>query len=122
MIPELIGRLPIITALEMLDAKMLVDILTKPRNALVRQYQHFFAMEEAELEYTDPALMALAKRALARKTGARALRSVMEEFMLELMYELPEHARKGTKYLIDGDAIEHGKTLNELRVAKKESA
>ena len=122
MIPELIGRLPIITALEMLDAEMLVEILTKPRNALVRQYQHFFAMEETELEYTQPALLALAKRAMARHTGARALRSVMEEFMLELMYELPENATKGAKYVVDGEAIEHTKTLEELLVAKKESA
>jgi ATP-dependent Clp protease ATP-binding subunit ClpX len=122
MIPELIGRLPVITALETLNIEMLVKILTRPKNALVRQYQHFFALEDAKLEYTDSALRLLSKRALARKTGARALRSVMEEFMLELMYELPDQARKGARYVIDSEAIEERKQLSKLRVAQKESA
>ena len=122
MIPELIGRLPIIAALDTLSTNMLVEILTQPKNALVRQYQYFFTLENAELQYTDSALRLLAKRALARKTGARALRSVMEELMLDLMFELPDQTAKDVKYVIDGNAIEQRKSLGELRVAKKESA
>ena len=122
MIPELIGRLPIVTALEALDVDMLVKILTRPKNALVRQYQHFFSLEDAKVHFTDSALNVLAERALARETGARALRSVMEELMLELMYELPDQSRKGAKYVIDAEAVEQRKPLPELRVAQKESA
>lgn len=122
MIPELIGRLPIMTALGMLTEDMLIEILTQPKNALVRQYQHFFSLEDAELELTDSALRLLARRALERETGARALRSVLEEFMLDLMYELPEQPNKGGKYVIDAEAIEQQKPLADTRVAQKESA
>ena len=122
MIPELIGRVPVITALDTLNIDMLVKILTRPKNALVRQYQHFFALEDAKLEFTESALRLLSKRAIARDTGARALRSVMEELMLDLMYELPEQTHKGSRYVIDTDAIEQRKQLAMLRVAQKESA
>lgn len=122
MIPELIGRLPVITALEPLTVDSLVRILTEPKNALVRQYQHFFQMEGAELEFTVPALRKLARRAIGRDTGARALRSVMEEIMLDLMYDLPDLNNENAKYVIDADAVEHGKRLVDLRVIKKESA
>lgn len=123
MIPELIGRLPIITALEKLTAEVLISILTEPKNALVRQYQYFFQMEGAELEFTEDALYALAHRALARDTGARALRSVMEEVMLDLMYDLPDMNNDGAKYVLDGSAIDSPRPLAELRVsAQKESA
>ena len=122
MIPELIGRLPIMTALGMLTEDMLIEILTQPKNALVRQYQHFFSLEDAELELTDSALQLLARRGLERETGARALRSVMEEIMLDLMYELPDQPNKGGKYVIDAEAIEQQKPLADTRVAQKESA
>ena len=122
MIPEMIGRLPVITSLMPLTENMMIQILTEPKNALVRQYQHFFMMEGAELEFTPSALSVLANRAMDRDTGARALRSVMEEIMLELMYELPDMANDNVKYVIDRDAIEHRKPLTELRVAQKESA
>ena len=122
MIPELIGRLPVITALEPLNVEILVQILTQPKNALIRQYQHFFALENADLEVTDSALRVLARRALERETGARALRSVMEELMLDLMYDLPDAVGKGAKYIIDADAVHQRKSLIELRVARKESA
>ncbi|MEM8781457.1 MAG: ATP-dependent Clp protease ATP-binding subunit ClpX [Planctomycetota bacterium] len=124
MIPELIGRLPIITPLMPLTADTLVNILTEPKNALVRQYQHFFSMENAELEFTQDALYALAEKALKRETGARALRSVMEELMLELMYELPDLDNSGAKYVIDQDAVTGQRPkLADLRVTqKKESA
>lgn len=122
MIPELIGRLPIITSLDPLDEEMMIMILTEPKNALVRQYQQFFAMEDAQLEYTPSALSTIAQRAMSRNTGARALRSVMEEIMLELMYDLPDGATKGAKYMIDALAIEAQKTLSEILVPQKESA
>jgi ATP-dependent Clp protease ATP-binding subunit ClpX len=105
MIPELIGRLPVITPLMPLKEDMLIQILTEPKNALVRQYQHFFAMENAELEFTPSALRLLAQKAIARDTGARALRGVMEELMLDLMYDLPEQ-QQGGKYVITPEVVE----------------
>ncbi|MEM9913327.1 MAG: ATP-dependent Clp protease ATP-binding subunit ClpX [Planctomycetota bacterium] len=122
MIPELIGRLPIITPLMPLTAETLVNILTEPKNALVRQYQYFFTMENAELAFTDEALLALAENAIKRQTGARALRSVMEELMLELMYELPDLDNDGAKYVITEHAVHNPTSLVNLRVQQKESA
>ncbi|GAB4187561.1 MAG: ATP-dependent Clp protease ATP-binding subunit ClpX [Phycisphaeraceae bacterium] len=122
MIPELIGRLPVLTALMPLDVPAMVQILTEPKNALVRQYQFFFQMEGAELEFTDAALARIAEKAIERKTGARALRSIMEEIMLDLMYDLPEMNNEGAKYVIDVGAVDGHKRLSDLRVPKKESA
>ena len=122
MIPEMVGRLPIITTLKALDETALIDILTKPRNALVRQYQRFFEMENAELNFTDEALHELAKKALERDTGARALRSITEELMVDLMYQLPEEPKPG-KYVITKEVVE-GKTrlFASKKRTKKESA
>ena len=122
MIPELIGRLPIITPLMPLTQDAMIQILTEPKNALLRQYQHFFTLENAELEFTRPALEAIADKALARQTGARALRSVMEELMLDLMYDLPDQKAQGAKYVIDGAAVSGKPRLSDLRLAKRESA
>ncbi len=122
MIPELIGRLPIATALEPLTESMMVQILTEPKNALIRQYQFFFELEQAQVEFAPSAMSLIARRAMARQTGARALRGVMEEVMLELMYDLPDHASDGVKYMIDADAINERKPLAELAEPKKESA
>lgn len=123
MIPELIGRLPVITPLDRLTPDTLVRILTEPKNAVVRQYQHFFQMEDAELEFTEDALYTLAERAITRDTGARALRSVMEDVMLDLMYDLPEENNKGIKYVIDEAALREPRPLKELGVSiQKESA
>ena len=122
MIPELMGRLPILTPLMPLDVDAMVQILTEPKNALIRQYQFFFTMENAELEFTDTALEKLAQKAIARKTGARALRSVMEELMLELMYDLPDMNNEGAKYVIDAAAVDGQKQLADMRVPQKESA
>ncbi len=122
MIPELIGRLPVLTPLMPLDVSAMVQILTEPKNALIRQYQFFFTMENAELEFTDAALEKLAKKAISRKTGARALRSVMEEMMLEFMYDLPEMNNEGAKYVIDAAAVDGQKQLADMRVPQKESA
>lgn len=89
LIPELIGRLPVIATLEELDETALIQILTEPKNALVKQYQYLFDMEDAQLQFTSEALTAIAKKAVERKTGARGLRSIVESALLETMYELP---------------------------------
>ena len=109
LIPELIGRLPVLAALEELDEAALVQILTEPKNALVKQYQYLFDMEGAEIAFTSEALDAIAKKAMARKTGARGLRSIVENVLLDTMYELPsmENARLVT---VDKDVIIEGKT------------
>jgi ATP-dependent Clp protease ATP-binding subunit ClpX len=122
MIPEMVGRLPVITTLTALDENALIDILTEPKNALVKQYKKFFEMEDAELEFTPDALKALAKKAMMRDTGARALRSITEELMIDLMYQLPE-APKPAKYTITRDVVEGKVELfkSQLR-RKKESA
>jgi len=89
LIPEFVGRLPVIATLTDLDEEALVTILTEPKNALVKQYQRLFDIESAQLTFTDDALKAIAKRAIARKTGARGLRSIMENILLDTMFELP---------------------------------
>jgi ATP-dependent Clp protease ATP-binding subunit ClpX len=89
LIPEFVGRLPVIATLEDLDEDALVEILTKPRNALIKQYQRLFDMEDVRLELTEDALRGIALKAIARKTGARGLRSIMEAILLDPMYELP---------------------------------
>jgi len=89
LIPEFVGRMPVVAALEELDEKALIEILTEPKNALLKQYQRLFLMEAVELEVRPAALAAVAKRALARKTGARGLRSILEQVLLDTMYELP---------------------------------
>jgi len=89
LIPEFVGRLPVIATLEDLDEEALVTILTLPKNALVKQYQRLFELEDAQLTFTDDALKAIAKRAIARKTGARGLRSIMEDILLDTMFDLP---------------------------------
>ncbi|HMS25042.1 MAG TPA: ATP-dependent Clp protease ATP-binding subunit ClpX [Acidimicrobiia bacterium] len=89
LIPEFIGRLPVVSAVNHLDEEALMSILTEPKNALVKQYEKFFQYDDVELEFTTDALQAIAKEALTRQTGARGLRAIMEEVLLETMYELP---------------------------------
>ncbi|HZF34654.1 MAG TPA: ATP-dependent Clp protease ATP-binding subunit ClpX [Candidatus Angelobacter sp.] len=89
LIPEFVGRLPVVATLEDLDEPALMDILTKPKNALVKQYQRLFEMENVRLDFSDDALKAIAHRAIARKTGARGLRSIMEGILLDSMFDLP---------------------------------
>jgi len=123
MIPEMVGRLPVITTLSALDEDALIDILTKPKNALIKQYQRFFEMEDAKLEFTEDSLHALAKKALKRDTGARALRSIAEELMVDLMYQLPEEP-KHAEYVITEDIV-NGKAdpfTSQKKKEKKESA
>jgi ATP-dependent Clp protease ATP-binding subunit ClpX len=122
MIPEMVGRLPVITTLSALDEEALIEILTQPKNALIRQYQRFFELENAELEFTQGALHALAQKALKRDTGARALRSISEELMIDLMYQLPEEP-KPAKYVINRDIVEgKAELFTAKQKAKKESA
>ena len=122
MIPEMVGRLPIITTLQALDENALIDILTKPRNALIKQYQRFFEMEEAELGFTDQALRRIAQKALERDTGARALRAITEELMVDMMYQLPDEPR-GAEYTITEKIVEGKADLfSTKKQKKKESA
>lgn len=96
LIPELLGRLPVMTTLSPLTDETLVKVLTEPKNALVRQYKKLFEMEECELEFTEGALLEIAKRARLRDTGARGLRSIVEKAMFDIMYDLPEQERGQT--------------------------
>ncbi len=107
LIPELIGRLPVVTTLEELDEEALVSILTQPRNALIKQYQRLFAMEQVTLEVLPSALRVIAKQALIRKTGARGLRSILERSLLDTMYELPS-LEGVSKVVVDEKVIELG--------------
>ena len=106
MIPEFIGRLPIICTLQGLSKEMLVKILKEPKNAILKQYQKLLELDEVKLEFTDDALEAIAEKAMKRDTGARALRSIIEEFMLDIMYEIPKDDNIGrvtiTKEYIEG--------------------
>ena len=104
LIPEFVGRLPVIATLEELDEKALVQILTEPKNALVKQFQKLFRMEGAELEFREEALFALAKAALKRKTGARGLRSIIEHALLDIMFDLPG-MKDVEKVVVDEKAI-----------------
>ena len=108
LIPELVGRLPVIASLEELTEEALISILVKPKNALIKQYQALFAMEGVKLTVTDDALKAIAKKAIARKTGARGLRSIVEGILTDVMFEVP--SQDGIKeVLVDRDVIENGK-------------
>ena len=124
MIPEFVGRLPCVTVLGPLDEEAMIQILTEPRNALIKQYQQFFRMEHCTLEFTDEAMRAIARKAMERAVGARALRAVVEEVMLDLMYELPEHKEEGAVYEIPAGMVAGTtpRTLFAAHRAKKESA
>tara|TARA_B100001059_G_scaffold83498_2_gene81584 strand:- start:34466 stop:35671 length:1206 start_codon:yes stop_codon:yes gene_type:complete len=123
LIPELVGRLPVMTPLMPLSNEHMVRILTEPKNAIIKQYQHLFRLEGAGLEFTDDSLMLLADRAMARGTGARALRAVLDEYMLNLMYDLPDLDNAGVTYVLDADSIERGLAIEDLpRRTAKESA
>jgi ATP-dependent Clp protease ATP-binding subunit ClpX len=123
MIPEFVGRLPIIAPLMPLTTDAMISILTEPKNALVRQYQHLFSLEDAKLTFTDGALRAIAEKASKRDTGARGLRAVMEEIMVDLMFDLPDQKSSGAEYVIDEKHVRTpGRRLADLRVKRKETA
>ena len=122
LIPEFIGRLPVIATLEDLDEAALIEILTQPKNALLKQYQRLFEMEEVQLTFTEEALSAVAKRAIKRKTGARGLRSIMEGILLDTMFELP-NLRGVQEVVINGEVVDgNGKPLYVHSEAKAEEA
>ncbi|HET9427084.1 MAG TPA: ATP-dependent Clp protease ATP-binding subunit ClpX [Allosphingosinicella sp.] len=119
LIPEFVGRLPVIATLEDLDTEALVKILKEPKNALVKQYQKLFDMEDVKLTYTEDALVATAKKAIERKTGARGLRSIMENILLDTMFDLP--GMDGVdEVMIDKDVVEGRK--DPVRVYAKKAA
>ncbi|MCY2923871.1 MAG: ATP-dependent Clp protease ATP-binding subunit ClpX [Planctomycetota bacterium] len=124
MIPEFIGRMPCITSLESLDERAMIKILTEPKNALVKQYQRLFSMEGASLEFTPGAMQAIAKKAMARDVGARALRAVIEELMLDLMFDLPDRKEQGVVYEITEDMVTNPGTATPFaaRRPQRESA
>ena len=120
LIPEFIGRLPVIATLEDLDEAALVKILVEPKNALVKQYQKLFDMEEVELVFAEEALGAVSRRAIERKTGARGLRSILEGILLDTMFDLPSMDGVDEVH-VDKDVVEGRK--EPVRVyAKKEKA
>jgi ATP-dependent Clp protease ATP-binding subunit ClpX len=118
-IPEFVGRLPVITALEGLDEDALVRILTEPKNALIRQYKKSFMMEGVSLDVTEGALRAIARKAATRETGARGLRSIMETIMLDLMYELPSQAGTLSRVVLNEDFV-LGRSAPEMEFYKKD--
>ncbi|HUS14806.1 MAG TPA: ATP-dependent Clp protease ATP-binding subunit ClpX, partial [Chloroflexia bacterium] len=107
LIPEFVGRLPMVVSLEPLDKEMLIRILTEPKNAVIKQYQKFFALDRVELAFNTDAVEAVADRALNLKTGARGLRSTIDEVLLDIMYELP--SMEGVRRcVVTEDVIRHG--------------
>ncbi|MCV2880642.1 ATP-dependent Clp protease ATP-binding subunit ClpX [Actibacterium sp. XHP0104] len=123
LIPEFVGRLPVIATLEDLDEEALVTILTEPKNALVKQYQRLFELEDTQLTFTEDALKAIAKRAIERKTGARGLRSIMEDILLDTMFDLPG-MDEVTEVVVNEEAVIHSeaKPLMIYAESKKEGA
>ena len=119
LIPEFVGRLPVLTHVHQLDKQALVDILTKPKNALLKQYMKFFEFDGVELVFKDDALEAIADQCNLRGTGARGLRAIMEEVLLNVMYELPSR-QDVTKCVIDADVVLRG--VNPTLVPRSEAA
>jgi ATP-dependent Clp protease ATP-binding subunit ClpX len=122
LIPELVGRLPVLTTLTELSEDDLVRIMIEPRNAVVKQYEKFFEMEGAEIEFKQGALVEIAKKVIAKETGARGLRSLIEEMMLDIMFDMPEHGA-GQKYVISPEVVKGEKKLRPVkkRAARKTS-
>lgn len=119
LIPEFVGRMPVVSPLDELDEEALIKILTEPKNSLVKQYQKLLSFDNVRLRFTEPALKAIAKKAIKRTTGARGLRAILEEIMLDIMYEIP--SQKGIKEcLINEDAID--KKEKPILVYEKQSA
>ncbi len=115
MIPEFIGRLPMLFALEALTEDMLVSILTQPKNAIIKQYKKLLAMDEVKLEFTEGALRSIAKKAKEKKVGARALRAIIEEFMLDIMYEIPKDDNIGVVTITEEYIEKTGGPLIQMR-------
>ena len=120
LIPELVGRLPIIASLNEITEEDMVRILTEPKNSLIKQYKKLFSIDEVELNFEEDALRAIATKAIKRKTGARGLRAILEENMIDVMYELPEY--NGYEVLITKDVIEKGETPVYIKKQTKKTA
>ncbi|MBE3574950.1 MAG: ATP-dependent Clp protease ATP-binding subunit ClpX [Firmicutes bacterium] len=118
LIPEFIGRLPVVVTLDPLDEAALVRILTEPKNALAKQYQRFLEMDGVELEFTPEALQTIAKKALQRRTGARGLRSIIEEFMLDVMYDVPS-SEDVRKCIVTPEVVERKAAPQLIRAEKR---
>ena len=114
LIPEFVGRLPIVVSIDELDEDALIKILTEPKNALIKQYRKLFRLDNVDLVIDDDALHAVAKKAIALKTGARGLRSILEQIMLDVMYEIPGD-KSIEKVIITGDSVEKGKPAEIIR-------
>jgi ATP-dependent Clp protease ATP-binding subunit ClpX len=121
MIPELVGRLPVVTSLAPLDVAGLIKVLTEPKNALIKQYQALFGMENCELHFTEAALKSIAQKAHVKSVGARGLRGIVEEIMLDVMFELPDQ-QAGTAYTIDLNVADGKLTHFKNIPERKESA
>lgn len=121
LIPELVGRLPVTTALAPLGEEGLIEVLTQPKNALVRQFESLFQMENCDLKFTDEALLKIARKAMEKGTGARGLRSILEQVMLDIMYDLPEQP-KGTKIVIDEKIVSQGIDPQPFSMPESKSA
>ena len=106
MIPEFLGRLPVICTLQPLSTEMMVKILKEPKNAIIKQYQKLFRYDEVDLQFEDDALTAIAEEAKKKELGARALRSILEDLMLDIMYEIPKDDNIGT-VIVTKDYVEH---------------
>ena len=122
MIPEFLGRLPIMFTLDELTEDMLVQILTDPKNAIIAQFQKLLELDEVKLQFTDEALHAIAKKAMERKTGARALRAILEELMLDIMYEIPKDDNIGTVTITEEYINGNGSPKIEMRATHHEEA
>ena len=119
LIPEFIGRMPIIATLDDLDEKSLVKILREPKNSLIKQYKRLFEFEEVELEFKDEAIVEIAKKAISKKTGARGLRSILENILLKTMFELPD-MENVIKVTVDSSSVK-GSTEPIVTYGKKTS-
>ncbi len=120
-IPEFVGRLPVIGVFQSLSEDELVDILVKPKNAIVRQYQKYFQMEDVKLTVTPEALRAIARKALASGSGARGLRAILEKIMLDIMFELPQRAEEISEVIINEDVLENRMPPVEIKRSEKKS-
>jgi ATP-dependent Clp protease ATP-binding subunit ClpX len=120
MIPEFLGRLPLTTVLDPLDEEELVRILTEPKNAITKQYEEFFRLSGSKLSFTDKALRDMARLAIERGTGARGLRAIIEDVMLDVLYELPEHASEIAEYIVTPDLVRYRAFNRGKKVARKD--
>ena len=122
LIPEFIGRVPVVCTLSQLDEDALITILTEPKNAIVKQFKKLFEFEDVELKFSDGSLRAVVKEALKRRTGARGLRAIIEESMLEVMYEMP--SMEGLKEVIITEEciVEHADPITVFRSPEEEKA